>query len=223
MSFGEAHKQFVYHHQGLRSGERLRRLREGHGHAEKMFVENVWWPIMGHFQHLHPEYEVRDFEDHTRFVDFAYVRAPHRICFEIDGYGPHLKELDRWRFGDNLMRQNQLMLDDWKVFRFSYDDIIQKQRRCQQFLLHIIGRWYGGDHTTSMKLSYRERDILTFAAMLNKPLKTADVAEHLGISPHHSRKWLKMLHEKGLIKPVRSGDRIHAYILDSQESVKYIV
>ncbi|WP_308861957.1 hypothetical protein [Paenibacillus radicis (ex Xue et al. 2023)] len=49
-----------------RSGEYLRRLQEGHGHAERSFLEHVWWPAIGNFDYLHPEYEVHDFKDGTR-------------------------------------------------------------------------------------------------------------------------------------------------------------
>ena len=45
--------------------------------------------------------------------------------------------IDRGRFGDNLMRQNQLVLDGWKIIRFSYDDLTQRKRRCQQMILHM--------------------------------------------------------------------------------------
>ncbi|MGG1516722.1 hypothetical protein ABE504_14985 [Paenibacillus oryzisoli] len=43
------------------------------------------------------------------------MRPPYRIKFGADGYGPHLKNVDRWQFGDNL----------------------KKERRCQQFILHL--------------------------------------------------------------------------------------
>jgi hypothetical protein len=35
-------------------------LERGHAHGEKLFLQNVWWPMFSHFDHLHPEYEVLD-------------------------------------------------------------------------------------------------------------------------------------------------------------------
>jgi hypothetical protein len=52
MTFEEAHAQFMKTHLEKRKGERLRRLQEGHGHAEKLFLENVWWPTFRQFNHL---------------------------------------------------------------------------------------------------------------------------------------------------------------------------
>lgn len=63
---------FLANHLANREGERYRRLQEGHGHAEQLFLQQVWWPAFGGFTDLHPEYEVKDFRDGTRFLDFAF-------------------------------------------------------------------------------------------------------------------------------------------------------
>ncbi|WP_426901554.1 hypothetical protein [Rossellomorea vietnamensis] len=39
-----------------------------------------------HFRFLHPEYEINDFKDGKRYLDFAYIRPTMQICFEIDGW-----------------------------------------------------------------------------------------------------------------------------------------
>lgn len=111
MSFEEEYQDFLNLHVQARTGERLRRLKEGHNTAEMLFLKQVWWPLFSHFNYLHPEYEVDDFKDGKRYLDFAYIRPGIRICFEIDGYGPHLKNISRWQFADNLERQNQLVID----------------------------------------------------------------------------------------------------------------
>jgi hypothetical protein len=41
MKFEEVYKKFVEKHTKGRRGERLRRFKEGHGHAEKLLLENV--------------------------------------------------------------------------------------------------------------------------------------------------------------------------------------
>jgi hypothetical protein len=60
MGFMEEHELWLKKHLRRRSGERKDRLRRGHGHGEKLFLEKVWWPIYGDFTGLHPEYEVAD-------------------------------------------------------------------------------------------------------------------------------------------------------------------
>ncbi|MNZ35745.1 hypothetical protein D3C78_531490 [compost metagenome] len=68
--FEEEYTRFIEQHLKLRVGESARRLQAGHGHAEKLFLENVWWLAIGHFEHLHPEYEVMDYKDGFRYLDF---------------------------------------------------------------------------------------------------------------------------------------------------------
>ena len=60
-------------HLSARSGERQGRLKRGHGHAEQLFLHNVWWPLRGDFGDLHPEYEVLDWRGRSYFADFAYL------------------------------------------------------------------------------------------------------------------------------------------------------
>jgi hypothetical protein len=64
--FEKSYEVFLQEHYAMRNGERLRRLKEGHGHAELLFLKQVWWKALGEFQYLHPEYEVKDFRDSTR-------------------------------------------------------------------------------------------------------------------------------------------------------------
>ncbi|WP_342773073.1 DUF559 domain-containing protein [Paenibacillus flagellatus] len=132
--FEQAYQQWLLMHRKVRSGERKRRLDEGHGHAEKRFAETVWWPAFETFDHFHPKYEISDFKDGTRFLDFAYLRGTVRICVEIDGYGSHQRDIDRRKFSDERTRQNHLVIDGWKVIRFSYDDVRKRRdtvnKRC---------------------------------------------------------------------------------------------
>lgn len=69
MGFAEEHHQWLEYHKKRRTGERLDR---GHRHGEQMFVERVWWPIFGHMDNLHPEYDVSDWRDRPYFVDLVW-------------------------------------------------------------------------------------------------------------------------------------------------------
>ncbi|CAH1205319.1 hypothetical protein PAECIP111893_02323 [Paenibacillus plantiphilus] len=60
MDFHENHKMWLDFHCRRRSGERRGRLERGHQHGELLFLRNVWWPLFGQLEHLHPEYEVTD-------------------------------------------------------------------------------------------------------------------------------------------------------------------
>ncbi|WP_436241973.1 DUF559 domain-containing protein [Paenibacillus sp. LjRoot56] len=58
-----------------------------------------------------------------------------KLAIEIDGYATHVSEISRTQFSDGLIRQNHLMIDGWKVLRFSYDDVKNRPRMCEQIIL----------------------------------------------------------------------------------------
>ncbi|MGG4165906.1 DNA-binding response regulator [Rossellomorea vietnamensis] len=215
MGFEEDYQAFLNIHIQERNGERLRRLQEGHNQAEILFLKQVWWPSFFHFQYLHPEYEIDDFKDGKRYLDFAYIRPAIRICFEVDGYGPHLKNISRWQFSDSLERQNQLVMDGWTVIRFSYDQVKEKPRRCQQVVQQVIGRWLGYelDQTT---LSYAEKEVLRLAIQKGKTISPKEVEKYMKISDKTVKKLLSQLVEKKMLIPSSGIKRIRSYRLGDQ-------
>ncbi|MEQ4484399.1 hypothetical protein [Cohnella silvisoli] len=139
MDFNTAYEAFLEKHRKARKGERLRRLIEGHGFLEKLILENVWWPAIGHFDHLHPEYEVSDFRDGTRFLDYAFLPGVVRLNIEGDGLETHARKISLAGFDDDRIRQNHLILDGWKVLRFTHNRVKERPRLCQQMLFAVHG------------------------------------------------------------------------------------
>ncbi len=220
LGFEEDYQAFMNAHLQARTGERLRRLQEGHSQAERLFLEQVWWPSFYHFQYLHPEYEVNDFKEDIRFLDFAYIRPGIRICFEIDGYGPHLKNISRWQFSDNLERQNQLVIDGWTVIRFSYDQVKEKPRRCQQIIQQVIGRWLG-EELDQISLSFVEKEVLRFAIRKGEELYPIELQKYLKLSDKTVKKVLSQLVEKKMLTPASGVKRVRSYRLGNQ--VKHLI
>jgi very-short-patch-repair endonuclease len=213
MSFDEAYSQFILHHMKRRKGEAKRRLKDGHGHAEKMFLAQVWWPALGTFNQLHPEFEVQDFQDGFRYLDFAFIRESFRICFEIDGYGPHSRDINRRQFADNLLRQNHLILDDWKVIRFTYDDICERPRRCQQMIQQMMGLWFG-DRVPQAALTSDQKEIIRLAKQKGGHITPREVSAHLGVCRRTAQKHLHELLTKQLLSSAGEGTiRIRSYRL----------
>lgn len=212
MGFEEEYQAFLNAHLQARTGERLRRLQEGHKYAEMLFLKQVWWPLFYQFKYLHPEYEVNDYKDGYRYLDFAYFRPGIRICIEIDGYGPHLKNISRWQFSDNLERQNQLVIDGWTVIRFSYDQVKEKPRRCQQIVQQVIGRWLG-DELDELSLSFLEKEVLRLVIRKGEEVSPREVQKYLKLSDKPVRKVLSSLVEKKLLIPASGTVRIRTYRL----------
>ncbi|WP_421383299.1 DNA-binding response regulator [Bacillus salacetis] len=215
MEFEKEYQAFMDSHLQTRTGERLRRLQEGHKHAERLFLEQVWWPLFQHFRYLHPEYEINDFKDGKRYLDFAYIRPTMQICFEIDGYGPHLQKISRWQFSDSLERQNQLVIDGWTVIRFSYDQVKEKPRRCQQIIQQVIGRWLG-DELDQTTLSLVEKEVLRLAIRKGEAISPIEVAEYVNLSTRTVSKVLSQLVEKQMLTPASGTRRIRSYQLGTQ-------
>jgi len=197
-------------HRADRTGESLRRLENGLGYGEKLFLEQIWWPVVGSLDHLFPEYGIVDDGERERFIDLAYIRSPYRIAIEIDGYGPHVKNIDRYQFGDGLMRQNQLVMEGWKPIRFSVTDLEQRPERCIRFIRSMLGQWYGRQHI-HIPITSRERQLLTFAVFSHAFVDSSVIAAEFGIRREHAGKWLRKLYAKGLLTPVKIGKRIHRY------------
>lgn len=217
MSYEREYEAFMENQRKGRSGESLRRLQEGHGYLEGLFLQHVWWPAVGNFEHLYAEYEVSDFAHGSRYLDFAYLRPPYRLCFELDGFGTHVKDLNRWQFADQLQRQNQLVFDDWKVFRFTLDDIKEKPQRCRLFIQQLLGKYYGSA-VESPHLNKKEKQLAQLFVHLGQAVTPASAAAFLQISSVHTRRLLYSLHAKGIIVPSAGRDRIRSYMLNPDHS-----
>jgi Predicted transcriptional regulator containing an HTH domain and an uncharacterized domain shared with the mammalian protein Schlafen len=186
-------------------GERRRRLLEKHGHAEKLLAY-VWWQVFGSLKHLHPEYEIIDLRGVTRFADYAYL--PSRtfgLLLEADGFGAHWRDISRWKFDDNDERQNLLLIDEWKLLRFSYDGLNEKTARCKQTILMAMAKWgrpVGGEQVT---LNVYERAILHFSQSLGgEKFTTSQIAKEFEVTRKTISRHLDSLVEKNQLSAIIS-------------------
>jgi hypothetical protein len=212
MKFDEAYKKYIEKHTKARRGERLRRLKEGHCHAEKFFLEYVWWPAIGNFDDLHPEFEISDFKDGLRFIDFAFFIFAFQIAIEIDGYETHIQKASRSKHSDHCLRQNHLVIDGWKVIRFTYDDIKDRPRMCMQIIQQLIGKLSGTQIIQHNQMTAMEIEILSLCLRLKRSMTPVDVCALLNIENQTARKMLHKLTEKNLLIPGGAGKkRIKCY------------
>lgn len=200
-----------------RTGEALRRLTEGHGESEKLFAQDIWWPLRGNFDFLFAEYEVRNYRDSSFYLDYAFVCPPHKIDWEVDDFATQGKHVNRRTFEYERDRQNQLLLDGWKVFRIPLDTIKERPRACQQFVLQVMGKLYGDfGKGESELLSLTQREILRLAANWQRPFAPEEICIPLGISPQYARKLLHELTDAAWLEPASGSLRIRTYRLGSR-------
>ncbi|OMC94480.1 hypothetical protein MKX34_12770 [Paenibacillus sp. FSL R5-0636] len=211
MEFEEAHGLFIDQHMKSRTGERRGRLVRGHNFAEKLFLQNVWWPMFESLDDLHPEYEVYDWNRKSQFLDFAFLpQTGSSFGIECDGYQSHVKDMDREKFNYSVNRDTFLTGMGWRMIHFSFDDIQQRPEVCRMLLQLVLAPYLARKSASAAILS-EEKEVLRFAWRLGKPVRPKDVATHFCINFRTARRLLQSLSEKGLLKPVNQGERIRYY------------
>ncbi|WP_245995832.1 endonuclease domain-containing protein [Paenibacillus taihuensis] len=208
-------------HAADRFGERKGRLLRGHQFAEKLFLQNVWWPVFGSFEQLHPEFEVYDWNRKSMFLDFAFVTSICRFGIEVDGYQSHVKEMDREKFSYALNRDTFLTGLGWKMLHFSFDDIQSRPEICRTLLQLAISPYLL--RSDSIQSTTRiEKDILRLAWKLGRSLRPKDVRDEFGFDYRTIRKHLASLMEKQFLEPASRGRVIRKFTL-KQGALEHIV
>ncbi|MDF2837574.1 MAG: hypothetical protein K0Q63_3214 [Paenibacillus sp.] len=185
---------------------RRERLEQGLGHGTIEFLRTIWFPKAGNFDHLYPEWEVRDFHNGYRYIDLAYMPCGARGAIEIQGYGPHARDLDVRRFKDLCWRHCLMALDGWIFLPISYPSIKEETGRCQQLILSFIGKFVSTRTNTDANLSFLEAETLRFARRLLRPFTPAELAAHLCISDRHARRLLAQMVQSDWLD-VASGNK----------------
>ncbi|MDT8862945.1 transcriptional regulator [Alkalihalobacillus sp. MEB130] len=186
-------------------------LEKGLGHGTIEFLRKIWFPTIGNFDHLYPEWEVRDYNNRYRYLDLAYKPNGVKGCIEIQGYGPHARDLDVRRFKDLCWRHSLLALDGWTILPIAYLSIKEEPTQCQQLILAFIGKFISS-HPPS-HLPWLEAEVVRLARRLLRPITPLDVATHLRISSRHSRRILHNLVDSQILLIASGKERVRSYKL----------
>ncbi|CAB1065518.1 Putative helicase [Olavius sp. associated proteobacterium Delta 1] len=109
--------------------------------AERMFIEEIYYPLLGKeaLDYVRPQMPFRDSKNKLRQIDFAVVTSNAKYAVEIDGYQYHAEgAIAPDEFSDQLYRQNELTLADWKVLRFSWDHLNYEKEIVADALLRAL-------------------------------------------------------------------------------------
>ncbi|MBY0116311.1 transcriptional regulator [Paenibacillus sp. FSL H8-0317] len=182
----------------------LSRLENGLEHGTLEFLRSVWFPLMKNFNHLQPEWEVRDFHNGYRYLDLAYMPGNGvKAGIEIQGYGPHARDLDVRRFKDLCWRNCLLTLDDWIFLPITYISIKDEPKRCQQLVLSFMGKFIATDVPTS--LNWLEAEAVRYARRIIRPFAPSELATHLRITDQHARRVLHSLIDQQVLLEIACG------------------
>ncbi|NIK77110.1 hypothetical protein FHS15_002235 [Paenibacillus castaneae] len=188
-------------------------LQKGLGHGTVEFLRSVWFPAVGHFDHLLPEWEVRDFNNGYRYLDLAYMPGGVKGGIEIQGYGPHARDLDVRRFKDLCRRHCLLALDGWMFLPIAYLSVTDEPQQCQQLVLAFIGKFVSSD--VPSQLMCLEAETLRLARRLLRPLTPVELALHLRVSDRHARRILHKLVELQILEVANGQHRSRTFKLRS--------
>ncbi|MCM3634703.1 MULTISPECIES: hypothetical protein [Paenibacillus] len=215
MSLTIEQDKWLQKHLASRKGERRDALKRGHGYGNQLFIEQIWWPLMGHFNGLHPEYEVKDWRGRAYYVDFMWKLGGYRFVFEIMDYGSHGKERSKYRM--DLNRGLFLQSQGFHYIELSLDDLKENPMFILNMLQSILSSYLvvtiEQNGEILRKFTKIERQLMSFAIRHNRILKPVHAARELELYKATVIKYCRILVEKGKLRAVPSGvsGRVYQY------------
>lgn len=215
MSFQVEHDQWIESHLARRQGDRKDALRRGHGYGNCLFAEKVWWPLMGHFNGLRPEYEVKDWRGRSYYTDFMWKLGEYFFVFEIMDYGSHGQ--DRTKYRMDLNRGLYLQSQGFHYIEISLDELKENPLFIVAMLRGILTPYLvaptGQEGGVLRKFGRIERQLMRLAIRHHRMIRPAKAARELELHKETVIKYCRLLVDKGKFRAVPSGatGRVYQY------------
>lgn len=204
-----------WHQENILNEKKQRRreyLEKGLGHGTIEFLRTIWFPTFGNLNHLYPEWEVRDYNNNYRYLDLAYLPGSGaKGCIEIQGYGPHARDINVTRFKDLCWRHSLLALEGWTILPIAYLSIKEEPELCRQLMLAFVGKFISIQVPSTF--SSQEAEIIRYARRIPRPFSPIEIANHLNISDRHARRILQHLLNENIITVASGNKRLRTYRL----------
>lgn len=111
--------------------------------AEDLFVE-IFCETFGpeKTQYLFTQYPMVDIYGNHRYIDFALESSDIKVAIEIDGERYHNpKMISGNKYQDDLLKQNSLIFDNWKVYRWVYNQLNSHKDQVKDELITFLGEY----------------------------------------------------------------------------------
>ena len=193
-------------------------LQKGLSHGSVEMLRKIWYPVVGNFDHLYPEWEVRDFNNGYRYLDFAFLPGDIKGDIEVQDYRTHARDVDTRRFKDLCVRQSLLALDDWVFLPIAYLSIRDEPEFCKQLVLSFIGKFLS--YEVDVRLNSTEAETMRYARRLLRPFTPTELAVHLRVSDRYARKVLHALVDMNHLIVAGGKERFRTFQLNIGTSLR---
>ena len=113
----------------------------GHSGAEEQFVQlfcDTFGMEKGQFMYL--QHPFVDIYGNHRTIDFAVMTEDGKVAFEIDGETWHNpNKISQEKYIDDLLKQNSMVHEGWKVFRWTDTQVNKTPERVKDELITFLG------------------------------------------------------------------------------------
>lgn len=109
--------------------------------AEELFVQ-LFCEAFGpeKTENLQVQYPCVDIYGRHRYIDFALEFTESKIAIEIDGETYHNpSKVSENKYADDLLKQNSLIYDNWKVYRWIYSQLEKQPEKVKDELITFLG------------------------------------------------------------------------------------
>ena len=109
--------------------------------AEELFVQ-LFCEAFGpeKTENLQVQYPCVDIYGRHRYIDFALESPESKIAIEIDGETYHNpSKVSENKYADDLLKQNSLIYDNWKVYRWIYSQLEKQLEKVKDELITFLG------------------------------------------------------------------------------------
>jgi len=110
-------------------------------YAEDLFMElfiDVFGPEKS--KYIFTQYPSVDIYGNRRFIDFALESDSIKIAIEIDGETYHNpNKVSENKYYDDLLKQNSLIYDNWKVYRWAYNQLKNQPDKVKDEMVTFLG------------------------------------------------------------------------------------
>jgi len=115
--------------------------RAGNSSAEERFIQlfcDVFGPEKGQYVYL--QYPFVDIYGNHRSIDYAFNSADGKVAIEVDGTTWHdPAKVSQDKYTDDLLKQNSMVHEGWKVFRWTDRQLEKSEERVKDELVTFFG------------------------------------------------------------------------------------